>query len=77
MFEHNVVLRSESIRGPVWTQPDVPSLVCNVKLISPLAHGDAVLFRARPSSFLVNENTYFLIIPVEMSMSAVHRRRKS
>lgn len=66
MFEHNVVLRSESIRGPVWNQPDVPSLACNVKLISPLAHGDAVLFRVRPSTFLVNENTYFLIIPVEM-----------
>lgn len=68
MLEQFINLGSKNIRRPEWNQPDVPSLLCVLNwFISPLFHGDAVLFSVRPSSFLVNENThFFLMISAEM-----------
>ena len=67
MFEQDVVWRSESLRGLTCNQPEIPSLVCSAKLTH-FSFGSwrAVLFSVCPSSFLVNENTDFLIIPIEM-----------
>ena len=67
MFEQDVVWKSESLRGLTWNQPEIPSLVCSAKLTHfSFGYWRAVLFSVCPSSFLVNENTDFLIIPIEM-----------
>lgn len=59
------VLGSSSVRGSVWNHLDAPSQICSIKLVSPVVREAAIFFSVCPSSFLIDENTQFVVIPVE------------